>query len=619
MIFLWHVVRLLRGLCVALFCRALLSGVVSSGWRPNPAARGLVVIGSLAAKSAQFAGQLPRGLGLWCILAQLLCCKWSSHTISAAAGCYHYRVTRLIGKLFKKLMGAEQKAQDTSKVAKPQGQARADTKPGQGRQQKRDGKPDQQRNRRGGKGKPRQPSAPQADVDVVSSEPATVERPPRHSKQPKPATPAKPWDISEFAVDVVEGKTRFHDFDLAPELMHGIADLGFKYCSPIQAQSLPHALQGKDVVGKAQTGTGKTAAFLTAIIDYLLKSPITEKRYAGEARALIIAPTRELVIQIAEDAKALCKHTDLKIHTLVGGMDYTKQQRRLQDTFVDILVATPGRLLDFCGNKDVYLDQLEVLVIDEADRMLDMGFIPQVRQIVRQTPHKEERQTLFFSATFTDDVHNLVQQWTYQPITIEIEPESVANERVDQHVYLVSTEEKYTLLYNLIQQEHAESMIVFANRRDECRDLHDKLLRHGIKAGLLSGEITQNKRVSTLDAFKSGELKVLVATDVAGRGIHISGISHVVNFTLPEEPEDYVHRIGRTGRAGKSGTSISFACEDDALRLEPIEKLLGKPIKCEQPPETLLLEPPALPAGSGGNQRPAARPRTPNRSRRPRY
>jgi ATP-dependent RNA helicase RhlB len=417
------------------------------------------------------------------------------------------------------------------------------------------------------------------------------------------------WDPASFKVEAVEGKTRFHDFDLPPQLMHAIADLGFQYCSPIQAASLPYALQGRDVVGKAQTGTGKTAAFLAAIIDYLIKTPLTEKPYAGEARALVIAPTRELVIQIAEDAKALCKYTELNIHTLVGGMDYSKQQKHLHNAYVDILVATPGRLLDFCGNKDVHLDQLEILVIDEADRMLDMGFIPQVRQIVRQTPHREERQTLFFSATFTDDVRNLVEQWTYKPVTVDIEPESVANAKVDQHVYLVSTEEKYTLLYNLIQQEHADSMIIFANRRDECRDLQEKLRAHGINAGLLSGEINQSKRVSTLEAFKSGDLKVLVATDVAGRGIHISGISHVVNFTLPEEPEDYVHRIGRTGRAGKSGTSISFACEDDALRLEPIEKLLGKQLKCEQPPEHLLLTPPALPDSyTSRESKPSARP-----------
>jgi ATP-dependent RNA helicase RhlB len=512
-------------------------------------------------------------------------------------------VMRLIGNFFKKLMGSGTD-QPSKPAAKEQSRAEADNtaksqeRPGNDRAS---GQRKHPRERTQSSGKPqrndrsRNPRNASPEKDKALSEQQHQAKPAKpHVKRPAKIDHG-PWDISQFPVEPVEGKSRFHDFDLEPSLMRGIAELGFKYCSPIQAQSLPHALQGKDVVGKAQTGTGKTAAFLTAIIDDLLKNPITEKRYAGEARALVIAPTRELVMQIAEDAKSLCKFTDLKIHTLVGGMDYTRQQRHLSEDLVDILVATPGRLLDFCGNKDVYLDQLEILVIDEADRMLDMGFIPQVRQIVRQTPKREDRQTLFFSATFTDDVHNLVQQWTYEPVTIDIEPESVANARVDQHVYLVSTEEKYTLLYNLIQQEHAESMIVFANRRDECRDLHEKLLRHGIKAGLLSGEITQNKRVSTLDAFKSGEIKVLVATDVAGRGIHISGISHVVNFTLPEEPEDYVHRIGRTGRAGKTGTSISFACEDDALRLEPIARLLGKPIKCEQPPEQLLLTPPDLP------------------------
>ncbi|MCP8897862.1 ATP-dependent RNA helicase RhlB [Gilvimarinus sp. HB14] len=429
------------------------------------------------------------------------------------------------------------------------------------------------------------------------------------SNKPKKSAPKAPWDISQFPVPEIEGKTRFHDLGLENDLMHAIADLGFEYCSPIQAQSLPYALRGRDVVGKAQTGTGKTAAFLAAIIDDLLKHKLTEERYAGEARALVIAPTRELVMQISDDAKALCKHTDLQIHTLVGGMDYSKQQRRLHDTLVDILVATPGRLLDFCRNKDVFLDQLEILVIDEADRMLDMGFIPQVRQIVRQTPKREERQTLFFSATFTDEVHRLVEQWTNDPVTVEIQPDSVATDTVTQHIYLASTDEKYTLLYNLIQDAEVESLIVFANRRDECRDLEDKLKRHGIPVGLLSGEIAQNKRVSTLKAFKSGELKVLVATDVAGRGIHIDGISHVVNFTLPEEPEDYVHRIGRTGRAGKSGTSISFACEDDAFRLMPIEELLGRQLKCEQPPQELLLETPPMAA-------PQRKPRDAQRNRR---
>jgi ATP-dependent RNA helicase RhlB len=406
---------------------------------------------------------------------------------------------------------------------------------------------------------------------------------PRHKKAPKPE-----WDISQFSVPEVKGKTRFHDLGLSVELMHAIADLGFEYCSPIQAQSLPNTLNGHDMLGKAQTGTGKTAAFLTAIIDDLIKNPLEGERYAGEARALVIAPTRELVVQIADDAKALTKYTDLTVHTLVGGMDYAKQQQATRDKHVDILVATPGRLLDFASNKDIHLDQVEILVLDEADRMLDMGFIPQVRRIVRLTPRCENRQTLFFSATFTDDVMRLAEQWTLEPCSVEIEPESVATDTVEQHVYLVAANEKYRLLTNLAREPNVESLIVFANRRDECRRLSEQLIKHGFAAGLLSGEVPQNKRMKTLEGFKSGRLKILVATDVAGRGIHINNISHVVNFTLPEEPEDYVHRIGRTGRAGKKGVSISFACEDDAFLLPAIEELLGAKLNCEQPPENLL-------------------------------
>ncbi len=438
-----------------------------------------------------------------------------------------------------------------------------------------------------------------SSVDESSShaKPANKENPrskntSRNKSQQKRRRPKKPpqveWDISQFVVPEVEGKTRFHDLDLELPLMHAIADLGFEYCSPIQAQSLPNTLNGHDMLGKAQTGTGKTAAFLTAIVDDLLKNPLEGERYAGEARALVIAPTRELVVQIADDAKALTKYTDLKVHTLVGGMDYTKQQQYVRDKFVDILVATPGRLLDFASNKDVHLDQVEILVLDEADRMLDMGFIPQVRRIVRLTPRRENRQTLFFSATFTDDVMRLAEQWTQKPVSIEIEPESVATDTVEQKVYLASTAEKYSLLTNLARQSDVESLIVFANRRDECRRLYERLLKQGFDVGLLSGEVAQNKRMKTLDGFKSGRLKILVATDVAGRGIHINNISHVVNFTLPEEPEDYVHRIGRTGRAGKTGVSISFASEDDAFLLPAIEELLGKKLSCEQPPEELL-------------------------------
>ncbi len=430
------------------------------------------------------------------------------------------------------------------------------------------------------------------DSDHRSGHKSARTRNTKHHPAPKAQAPE--WDISQFPVPEVEGKVRFHDLYLDPRVMHAIADLGFEYCSPIQGQSLPFALKGHDVLGKAQTGTGKTAAFLIAIISDLLKNPIKGERFAGEARALIIAPTRELVIQIAEDAKLLVKHTDLTVHTLVGGMDYEKQQKHLQNDLVDILVATPGRLLDFCGNRDVHLDEIEFLVIDEADRMLDMGFIPQVKRIVRAAPPKTHRQTLLFSATFTQDVLNLAEQWMLNAVTVEIESTSITTDMVEQHIYLAATDEKFTMLYNILHQDDVESMILFANRRDECRRLHAQLEAHGFKAGLLSGEIAQNRRVKTLDAFKSGAIKVLVATDVAGRGIHIDGISHVVNFTLPDEPEDYVHRIGRTGRAGKNGISISFACEDDAFRLMPIQEMVGDKLKCEQPPEHLLVPEPKV-------------------------
>lgn len=425
--------------------------------------------------------------------------------------------------------------------------------------------------------------------------PAHKSRPRKQSHKPNSqiTQPVEAWDISKFVVEPQAGKTRFHDFDLQPELMHGIADLGFQYCSPIQAQSLPYTLRGGDVVGKAQTGTGKTAAFLVAVIHDLLKNPVQHERYAGEARALILAPTRELAIQIGEDAQALSRYCGLSVQTLVGGMDYQKQKSHLHSKLVDILVATPGRLIDFVESNDVYLDEVECLVIDEADRMLDMGFIPQVKRIVRSTQPKENRQTLLFSATFNHDVMNLAAQWTCQPVHIEIQPERVATDNVEQRVYMVSSDEKFTVLMNLLSQEQSSSLIVFANRRDICRDLFEKLTACGVSCGMLSGDVEQAKRVRTLDHFKSGQTKVLVATDVAGRGIHIDGISHVVNYTLPEVADDYVHRIGRTGRAGASGVSVSFACEDDGFLLPQIEALLGKKLECEIPPVELLK---ALPA-----------------------
>ncbi|MGU3309449.1 ATP-dependent RNA helicase RhlB [Pseudomonas sp. M5A4_2d] len=416
--------------------------------------------------------------------------------------------------------------------------------------------------------------------------PAPAPKAPRRERAPKP--PVTPWKLEDFAVEPQEGKTRFHDFKLAPELMHAIQDLGFPYCTPIQAQVLGFTLAGKDAIGRAQTGTGKTAAFLISIITQLLQTPPPKERYMGEPRALIIAPTRELVVQIAKDAADLTKYTGLNVMTFVGGMDFDKQLKHLEARHCDILVATPGRLLDFNQRGDVHLDMVEVMVLDEADRMLDMGFIPQVRQIIRQTPPKNERQTLLFSATFTEDVMNLAKQWTTDPSIVEIEALNVASENVEQHIYAVAGADKYKLLYNLINDNGWERVMVFANRKDEVRRIEERLVRDGVNAAQLSGDVPQHKRIKTLEGFREGKIRVLVATDVAGRGIHIDGISHVINFTLPEVPDDYVHRIGRTGRAGAAGVSISFAGEDDSYQLPSIETLLGRKISCETPPTHLL-------------------------------
>ncbi|MDT8398028.1 MAG: ATP-dependent RNA helicase RhlB [Pseudomonadales bacterium] len=384
----------------------------------------------------------------------------------------------------------------------------------------------------------------------------------------------------------------FTVFDLPVPLLRAIDELGFEYCTPIQAESLKHTLQGHDITGKAQTGTGKTAAFLITIITDLLANPIADERYVGEPRALIIAPTRELVMQIAKDAMALTKYTDLKIATLVGGIDYQKQQNQLDRSIVDIVVATPGRLLDFVRNKNLDLSLIELLVIDEADRMLDMGFIPQVRQIISATPRKDCRQTMLFSATFTEDIMELADRWALNPVKVEVAQETVTTDNITQVVYLVTTKDKYRLLYNLIIRDGSERVIVFTNRRDQARKLADKLHRNGLECGLLSGEVAQPKRVKTLEEFRDAKIQVLVATDVAGRGLHIDDITHVVNFTLPEEADDYVHRIGRTGRAGASGTSISFACEDDSFLLPDIEIKIGKKLPCEHPDPSLLADPP---------------------------
>lgn len=369
------------------------------------------------------------------------------------------------------------------------------------------------------------------------------------------------------------------DFDalnLQPQLKKAIDALGYTQMTPIQQKVLKFTLAGHDAIGRAQTGTGKTAAFLITVINDILKNPIQDQRFRGEPRALILAPTRELALQIESDAKLLTKYTDLHLVTLLGGVDFEQQKKQLASKFVDIMVATPGRLIDFVEQKEVWLDQLEFLVIDEADRLLDMGFIPAVKRIVRFSPPRESRQTLFFSATFNIDVLNLAHRWLHEPITVEIEPEKKTNADVEQRVYMVSNKDKYRLLEDILKNEPIEKIMIFANRRDQVRKLYDRLKVDGYKVGMLSGEIAQDKRLKMLDNFKKGKINIMIATDVAGRGIHVDGVSHVINFTLPEQSDDYVHRIGRTGRAGTQGISISFLSEDDAFNLPNIEKAIGQ-------------------------------------------
>ena len=380
-----------------------------------------------------------------------------------------------------------------------------------------------------------------------------------------------------------EAPDRFEDYALPEPLTRAIGDLGFEFCTPIQGRSLPYSLADYDITGQAQTGTGKTAAFLITLLTRFWENPLQQPLPKGTPRALVLAPTRELALQIEGDAEGLAKYMDVQTVCVVGGMDFTKQQERLEKKPVDILVATPGRLIDFLERRHVNLSKVETLVIDEADRMLDMGFIPDVRRIVYQTPHKRQRQTLFFSATFNDAVMRLAQSWTIDPEHIVVEPDSVATDTVDQKFWLVGGNERQQLLKDFITSEKPQRAIIFANRRDQTHRLVTYLNKKGIQCEGLAGDIPQKKRLSTLNRFKEGKLQYLIATDVAGRGIHVDGVSHVINFELPDDPEDYVHRIGRTGRAGADGVAISFVSEDDAFNLPALEEYLGNEIKCVQP------------------------------------
>jgi ATP-dependent RNA helicase RhlB len=372
----------------------------------------------------------------------------------------------------------------------------------------------------------------------------------------------------------------FTSLDVPEPVLAGIRDAGFVTATPIQEAALPLALKGRDVAGQSQTGTGKTAAFLIAAFTRCLLHPAPPRSGPTAPRVLIIAPTRELVVQIEADAKLLGAHTGLRILSVYGGIDYAKQREALRE-HCDVLVGTPGRLIDYLKQHVWSPARVEVLVIDEADRMFDMGFIADLRFILRRLPKPERRQSFLFSATLSFRVMELTWEFMNNPTQITISPQQKTVEKAEQVLYHVGRDEKFSLLLGLLKREGGSRILVFANTREEARRLEDRLGRNGWQARALTGDVDQKRRLKILADFKEGELPILVATDVASRGLHIEGVSHVVNWDLPQDAEDYVHRIGRTARAGAAGKAISFADESSALALEPIEKFIGQKIRVE--------------------------------------
>ncbi len=382
----------------------------------------------------------------------------------------------------------------------------------------------------------------------------------------------------------------FDSFDLHPNLLSGLHASGFTRCTPIQALALPDALAGRDVAGQAQTGTGKTGAFLIAIMQRLLTRPALVERGAADPRALIIAPTRELAIQIDKDFRNLGRDSGLKSALIYGGVDYDKQRQQLRDG-VDIVIATPGRLLDYYKQHVFSFNAVEIMVIDEADRMFDLGFIKDVRYILRRLPDRTRRQCLLFSATLSHRVLELAYEHMNEAKKLAVETEFITADRVRQLIYFPASEEKLPLLINLLSRIDAQRSMVFVNMKVAAEKVARRLERQGFAVGMLSGDVPQKKRQSLLGKFQRGEIEILIATDVAARGLHIPDVSHVFNYDLPQDAEDYVHRIGRTARLGAEGDAISFACDMYAQGLPDIEAYIGQKIPVARVELELLVTP----------------------------
>jgi ATP-dependent RNA helicase RhlB len=392
--------------------------------------------------------------------------------------------------------------------------------------------------------------------------------------------------------------TSFDSLSLEPSLAQGIHDAGFRNCTPKQAQKLPIGLSGKDVAGQAQTGTGKTAAFLIALYQTLLRNPPAEGRHPSSVRAIVVAPTRELAVQIFNDAEILGKHTGLKNAVVFGGVDYEKQRKTLSDG-VDVLIGTPGRLIDYMKQRVFDLRHAQVLVLDEADRMFDLGFIADIRYILRRLPPPDRRLSMLFSATLSHRVLELAYEHMNNPELVRIEPDKMTVDRVRQMMYYPAMEEKVPLLIGLLRASEARRTMVFVNTKRAAERLESMLNANGFHAQALSGDVPQQKRLRFLRDFHNGDLAVLIATDVASRGLHIPDVSHVFNFDLPQDSADYVHRIGRTARAGAEGDAISFACEEYAVSLPEIEDYIGHKVPSAPIAPELLATNVKAPEGGG--------------------
>lgn len=386
---------------------------------------------------------------------------------------------------------------------------------------------------------------------------------------------------------------KFSDFALHPIVIEALEKQGFHYCTPIQSLALPLTLQGRDVAGQAQTGTGKTLAFLTSAFHYLLTHPANEARNTNQPRALIMAPTRELAVQIHSDSVPLSEQSGFKTGLAYGGDGYDKQLKVLEKG-VDVLIGTTGRIIDYVKQQYIDLSAIQVMVLDEADRMFDLGFIKDIRWLFRRMPPASERLNMLFSATLSWRVRELAFEHMNNAEYVAVEPEQKTGYRIQEELFYPSNDEKMRLLQTLIEEEWPERTIIFANTKHRCEEIWGYLAADGHRVGLLTGDVAQKKRLRILEEFTRGDLDILVATDVAARGLHIPAVTHVFNYDLPDDCEDYVHRIGRTGRAGASGHSISLACEEYALNLPAIESYIGHHIAVSKyNPQALLTDLPA--------------------------